>query len=175
VNVELASPRLRLRQFRPDDIDDLHAMDGDDRVMRYLGTGLAGRTREQSVRALELMIAHYAQHPGYGLLHGSRRDDTTFVGACGVFPLPGADDIEIAYRLPHACWGQGYATEMAKAVLDYAFHTLGLPRIVGITWPENLASQRVLVKIGMRDARIAVHYGRPMRVFSATRETLSCR
>jgi RimJ/RimL family protein N-acetyltransferase len=173
VNVELATKRLRLRQFRPDDIDDLQAMDGDDRVMRYLGTGLTGRTHEQSARALELMIAHYVERPGYGLLHGSRHDDTTFVGACGLFPLPDADDIEIAYRLPHACWGQGYATEMAKAVLDYGFHTLGLPRIVGVTWPENMPSQRVLGKIGMRHDRIAVHYGRPMRVYSATRETVS--
>lgn len=171
MNVELATKRLRLRQFRPDDLDDLHAMDGDDRVMRYLGTGLKGYTREQSAHALELMIAHYAERPGYGLLHGSRRDDTTFVGACGLFPLPDADDIEIAYRLPPACWGQGYATEMAKAVLDYGFRTLGLPRIVGVTWQENLSSQRVLDKIGMRDDGIAVHYGRPMRVFSATRET----
>ncbi len=81
------------------------------------------------------------------------------------------DDIEIAYRLPHACWGRGYATLMAKAVLEFGLHTLGLPRIAGVTWPENVPSQRVLDKIGMRDDGIAVHCGRPMRVFSATRES----
>jgi RimJ/RimL family protein N-acetyltransferase len=171
VSVELVTPRLVLRDFRRDDADDLHTMDGDDRVMRYIGTGLPGRTREQTARALERMIAQAATRPGYGLLHARRRDDGNFVGGCGLFPLPDGDDIEIAYRLPHACWGHGYATEMAQAVLDYGFATPGLKRIVGVTWPENLPSQRVLEKIGMRDEGRAQHYGRTMRVFAATRGT----
>ena len=103
---ELVTPRLVLRPFAAADGDDLYAMDCDDRVMRYLATGLRGRTREQSDQALARIIAFAAGKPGYGLLHARRRDDDAFVGGCGLYPLPDTDDIEIAYRLPHACWGQ---------------------------------------------------------------------
>lgn len=171
MSVELVTSRLVLREFRRGDAGDLHTMDGDDRVMRYIGTGLPGRTREQCEHAVERMVAQAAARPGYGLLHGSRRDDGAFVGGCGLFPLPDTDDIEIAYRLPHACWGHGYATEMARAVLAHGFGALGLARIVGVTWPENAPSQRVLRKIGMRDEGDALHYGRTMRMFSAARGT----
>ncbi|MEO8753397.1 MAG: GNAT family N-acetyltransferase [Casimicrobiaceae bacterium] len=167
MDVALVTPRLVLRPFRDGDLDDLHAMDGDDRVMRYIGTGLPGRTRQQAADALGRMITYSAGHPGYGLLHASRRDDGYFVGGCGLFPLPDTDDIEIAYRLRHDCWGHGYATEMARAVLEHGFAALQLPRIVGVAYPENLPSQGVLRKIGMRDDGTAVHYGRTMRVFSA--------
>jgi RimJ/RimL family protein N-acetyltransferase len=166
----LVTKRLVLRPFVAADFEDLHAMDCDDRVMRYLATGLRGRTREQSAQALDRMIAFAAGKPGYGLLHARRRDDDAFVGGCGLYPLQGTDDIEIAYRLPHACWGQGYATEMARAVVAHGLSDLALARIVGVTYPENVASQRVLRKIGMRENGMAVHYGHTMNVFVARRE-----
>jgi RimJ/RimL family protein N-acetyltransferase len=100
-------------------------------------------------------------------LHASLRDGGRFVGGCGLFPVPGGEDIEIAYRLPYEAWGQGYATEMARAVLDHGFDNLGLTRIVGLTWPENVPSQRVLVKIGMEREADAEHYGVAMQVYAA--------
>ena len=117
------------------------------------------------------MMTYAAAHPGYGLLHASRADDGLFVGGCGLYPLPESDtaDIEIAYRLPHDCWGQGYATEMARGVLEHGFVTLRLARIVGVTHPENLPSQRVLCKLGMRAEGTAVHFGRWMRSAPRTR------
>jgi len=161
----LATPRLVLREFEARDIDDLCRADGDARVMRWLGAGLPARTREEVADAIERLRTTYTERPGYGLLHASRRDDGRFVGACGVFPVPEGDDIEIAYRLPFDCWGQGYATEMARAVLAHAHGTLRLPRVIGLTWPENEASSRVLEKIGMRYRGTAFHYGRPLRLF----------
>ena len=166
----LTTARLALRPFAAGDVDDLFAMDGDERVMRTIGSGLPGRTREQCMQALERMIAFAGTHAGYGLLHASRRDDGTFVGGCGLYPLPDTDDVEVAYRLPYGCWGQGYATEMAAAVLAHGFATLGLARIVGVTHEDNEPSQRVLARIGMRAEGTATHYGRAMRVFAAYRE-----
>jgi len=165
----LLTPRLALRPFAPGDVDDLLSMDGDARVMRYVGTGLGPRTRDEVAASIGRLVAFAATHPGYSLLHASRRDDGTFVGGCGLFPLPDDSAIEIAYRLPHAAWGHGYATEMARAVLAHGFDALALGRIVGVTYPDNLASQRVLRKIGMRDDGEAVHYGRAMRMFVAER------
>ena len=162
VALRLETPRLVLREFADDDVDDLLRADGDPRVMRWLGAGLAPRARDEVADVIGRMRSAYAGRPGFGLLHASRRDDGRFVGACGVFPVPEGDDVEIAYRLPFDCWGQGYATEMARAVLAHAHGTLRLPRVIGLTWPENEASRRVLEKIGMRRHGNAWHYGREM-------------
>jgi RimJ/RimL family protein N-acetyltransferase len=167
----LATPRLVLRPFRPGDVDELLTMDGDARVMRYIGTGLLPRTRDEVAASIGRIIDFAARRPGMSLLHASERDTGRFVGGCGLFPLPDDSAIEIAYRLPHACWGRGYATEMARAVLAHGFDTLRLERIVGVTYPENEPSQRVLLKLGMRAEGEAVHYGRTMRVFAAERAT----
>lgn len=165
----IETPRLVLRHFVRSDLDDLVAMDSDDRVMRYLGSGLTGRTRAQCEETIERLVARAAENPGYGLLHARARDGGAFVGGCGLFRVPDGEDIEIAYRLPHAQWGHGFATEMARAVLAHGFANLGLARVVGLTWPENAASQRVLEKIGMRREADADHYARTMRVYVATR------
>jgi len=165
----LITPRLVLRHFERGDLDDLHAMDSDDRVMRYLGSGMKGRTREECEKSIERLVERASTQPGHGLLHASLREGGGFVGGCGLFSVPEGDDIEIAYRLPHACWGRGFATEMARAVLAHGFDHLGLARIVGLTWPENVPSQRVLEKIGMRREDDAEHYGRTMFVYSAMR------
>jgi RimJ/RimL family protein N-acetyltransferase len=165
----LTTSRLVLRPFERGDVDDLFDMDSDDRVMRYLGSGLKGRTREQCEQAIARMVERAAAQPGYGLLHASLRNGGGFVGGCGLFPVPEGEDIEIAYRLPPAAWGQGFATEMARAVLAHGLDSLGLARIVGLTWPENVPSQRVLEKIGMRREADAEHYGRTMQVYAADR------
>jgi RimJ/RimL family protein N-acetyltransferase len=165
--VTLTTPRLVLRHFQHGDVADLFAMDRDDRVMRYLGSGMKGRTREQCEQSIERMVERAVARPGYGLLHASLRDGGRFVGGCGLFPVPEGEDIEIAYRLPYDAWGQGYATEMARAVLAHGFDHLGLTRIVGLTWPENVPSQRVLIKIGMQREADAEHYGVTMQVYAA--------
>ena len=165
----IETPRLVLRTFERGDVDDLYAMDGDDRVMRYLGSGMKGRTRAECEQGIERLVERAVARPGYGLMHASLREGGSFVGGCGVFQVPDSEEFEIAYRLPHACWGRGYATEMARAVLAHGFAQLALRRIVGLTWPENEPSQRVLEKIGMRREADAEHYGRTMFVYAATR------
>ena len=167
--LRLLTDRLSLRPFAAGDLDDLVSMDGDARVMRWLGNGLAPRTRDECAATLERMQAAYTERPGFGLLRASRRDDGTFVGGCGLFRVPEADDVEVAYRLPVVQWGHGYATEMAGAVLAHGLATLALTRIIGLTWPENVASQRVLEKIGMVREGAGRYYGREMIRFAVAR------
>ena len=162
----LETARLLLRSFTPADVDDLLSMDGDARVMRYIGANGGARSRDEVVGAIGRIIEFATDHPGMSLLHASERATGRFVGGCGLFPVPDGSASELAYRLPYACWGHGYATEMARAVLAHGFHALGLTRVVGLTYPENVPSQRVLLKIGMRDEGEAEHYGRTMRVFA---------
>jgi RimJ/RimL family protein N-acetyltransferase len=62
--------------------------------------------------------------------------------------MPTGDDVELAYRLARSSWGQGLATEAARALVEYAFTVVELPRVVAVTYPDNRASQRVLEKLG---------------------------
>ena len=167
--VELHTPRLVLREFVATDVDDLHSMDGDARVMRYLANGLAPRSRDECEASLGRIARYYDEHPGCGPLHARLREGGGFVGACGLYRVPEGDEIEIAYRLPVSRWGQGFATEMARAVLAHGFDTLRLARIIGLTWPENVASQRVLEHVGMRREGRGEYYGREMLLFAADR------
>ena len=82
---------------------------------------------------------------------------------------PKTVDIEVGYRLLAEVWGRGLATEGARALVRYGFDELGLDRIIGVTHPDNAASQRVLVKAGLDDAGWGNYYGRELRLFVARR------
>jgi hypothetical protein len=85
-----------------------------------------------------------------GLLAVERRQDGAFLGMCGLHHLHSyPNDIEVAWRLARAHWGQGYATEAATGWLDHAFGALGLPRVISITEPANLRSLAVMGRLGM--------------------------
>ena len=93
----------------------------------------------------------------------------SLIGRCGLVHLDNTPEIEVGYLFAADCWGKAYATEAARAALDYGFTELDLDRIVAITRPENLASQRVLEKIGMRFERNARYYDMEVRYFSIPR------
>ena len=99
-----------------------------------------------------------------------------FLGWCGLFPLEASGTIEIGYRYLPRAWGQGIATEAARAVLDHGFRELGFDPIVAVTHPANRASQRVLEKIGLNPRGEAFHYGRWLSLFHLGRtEYLAAR
>jgi len=86
--------------------------------------------------------------------------------------VPKTVDVEVGYRLLPGAWGSGYATEGTRALVRHGFAGLGLARIIGLTHPENLASQRVLAKAGLRDAGWGRYYGRDLRLFEAAQDEL---
>jgi RimJ/RimL family protein N-acetyltransferase len=97
------------------------------------------------------------------------RDTPGFLGWCGLFPLEDSGLIEIGYRYVRAAWGQGVATEAARAVLDYGFRALALDPIVAVADPDNRGSHRVLEKIGLRSAGEAWYYGKWLPFYRLTR------
>src|SRR5262249_6845437 len=97
-------------------------------------------------------LAMYERH-GFGLFRVERRDDGASVGMCGLIRRDGLDDVDIGFAFLESARGQGYASEAARAVLDYGLGELGLERIVAITNVDNHASSRVLEKLGMRYVR----------------------
>ena len=166
VSAPPSMPRLALRKFRADDVNDVYRLDSDPRVMRYVGDGSV-RTREEVVAALARALAYYRNYPGLGVWASEERAGDRFIGWFCLKYLPDAADIEVGYRLLPEAWGKGYATEGASTLVRYGFETLGLYRIVGVTHPENAASQRVLRKAGLRDAGWTRYWERDVRLFAA--------
>ncbi len=151
MHILLETERLRLRRFTAADVDLLVALDADPQVMRYITYGKP-TPREAYVKTyLPRWFAIYAAQPGFGYFAAERRDTGDFLGW---FHL--RDDriepeyVELGYRLKRAAWGQGYATEGARALLAHGLAGLGIERISSRTLLGNRASQRVMEKCGLR-------------------------
>lgn len=143
----LETARLRLRQFTFEDADLYHLrILGDSDVMRYL---VGGRTRPRSEanRILKRFMEHWQFHD-FGIWAVEHKANDTLIGFCGLQYLPGEEDIEIAYGIARTYWGQGLATEAARAAIAYGFETLKPAQIYGLAVPENAGSRRVLEKLG---------------------------
>lgn len=93
---------------------------------------------------------YYRQY-GFGLWATIHKATEQFIGRCGLIPwtLEGQKEVEVAYLLDKAYWGQGLATEVAEAIRDYGFTQLGLSRLICLIDPGHYASRRVAEKIGM--------------------------
>ncbi|HVU51682.1 MAG TPA: GNAT family N-acetyltransferase [Polyangia bacterium] len=145
----LLTPRLTLRAWRPEDRAPFAALNADAEVMRHFPATLA---RAESDALAARIEAHFARHR-FGLWAVEVPGVAPFVGCVGLavpaFRAPFTPCIEIAWRLARASWGQGYATEAARVVTVFAFETLRLPELVSFTVPGNVASRRVMEKLGM--------------------------
>jgi ribosomal-protein-alanine N-acetyltransferase len=141
----LETERLALRQFTMDDVDSLMQVLGDPEAMRFYP---APFSREKTAGWIRWGLDSYANH-GFGLWAVIRKQDQLFLGDCGTVLQPVEDrtELEIGYHILRREWSQGYATEAARACRDYAFGTLGYPRVVSIVNPLNLASRRVAEKV----------------------------
>ncbi len=164
----LETLRLALREFTPEDFDDLHRLDTDPRVMKYVNRGRPA-TREETAAAIRRIVAYPRLYPDLGIWYATRRDTGAFIGWFALKYAGKSPDVEIGYRLLHDAWGHGYATEGASALLHFGFDELGLHRIIGVTDPGNKASQHVLRKVGMTDRGWGRYYGMRLRLFAADR------
>ncbi|CAG0955493.1 Acetyltransferase [Anaerolineae bacterium] len=145
----LRTPRLILRPWRDADREPFAALNADPRVMRYFPSVL---TREQSDVLIERICWHHEDH-GFGLFAVEIPGELPFAGFVGLsrprFEAHFTPCVEVGWRLAHACWGRGYATEAAQEVLRFGFEGRGLREIVSFTVPANAASRRVMEKLGM--------------------------
>src|SRR5688572_28297516 len=142
----LETERLRLRRFTMADLDWFVALYGDPEVTRHLG-GL--KTPAQATELLQSrIIDYYDANPGMGIWLTVERATAERVGLDLLNHILGETLIQVGFVLATSAWGKGYGTEMAGAVLRHGYVELRLPRIVAIANLGNLASQRVLTKIG---------------------------
>src|SRR5579859_2289325 len=145
----LETERLRLRRLVPDDLDELYALYADPVVRRYFPEGTL--TYRETQEELEWFLHGHPRQPRLGLWATVLKSTGQFIGRCGLLPwtIEGRDEVEVAYLLGQAYWGQGLGTEAARAIRDYGFEQLGLARLVALIDHENLASRRVAENIGM--------------------------
>jgi RimJ/RimL family protein N-acetyltransferase len=152
--------RLRLRGWRDDDLDAYAALCADPEVMRFFGAAGEPYSREQSAAQLTSIRAHWDEY-GFGLWCAADRPTDECLGFVGLSVPTHLPEIlpavEIGWRLARAAWGKGFATEGARASLDYAFGPLGLDRLVSIARPENRRSTNIMQKLGMALARTTTH------------------
>lgn len=145
----IETQNFRLRSFVPDDLDDYYTqIYGDAEVMRYISGGQA-RNRDRTNDVLMFVMRHEKTY-GYSLWALLNRADDTFIGHCGLIHPGESPEIELACALGKSFQKQGGGPEAAIATFRYAFETLGLEKIIGVAYPENLPSRKGMEKIGMK-------------------------
>lgn len=149
--MNLRTERLTGSPLAETDFDDLCALHADERVVAAFHT--EPLTTAETREFLDEKLAHWREN-GFGIWV-FRDPAGAFVGRCGLHRrvIEGEDAIDFGYIVRSALWSQGYATEMGKAVAEHAFGPLGFADLVGTTWHDNGASQRVLEKLGFTRER----------------------
>jgi RimJ/RimL family protein N-acetyltransferase len=160
---ELVTERLVLRGWRDSDLEAYAEMAADPEVMRHLGGPM---DRAGAWRLMALYAGHWALR-GYGNWVVEREGVT--IGRCGLWRPEGWPGLELGWKLARGAWGHGYATEAARAAMDWAWNELRAPRLISIVDPENTPSARVAERLGMRHVRDEVVNGRPGRIFAIER------
>ena len=169
----MLTERLALRRFTTADAANLRSLDGDPQVMRFL-TGTTRPAAQIRDEVLPNLAGCHLRFPGFGYWAAETRAGGQFIGWFGLRPvMPTGEAMEhwpdargntsvvsLGYRLRRSAWGQGYATEGARALVRLAFTELGAREVVATTMAVNTASRRVMEKAGLRYTR-TVHLDWP--------------
>jgi ribosomal-protein-alanine N-acetyltransferase len=139
--------RLILREWTLDDAPDLFQLNSNPNVLKFTGD-----KPFKNIQEAEELILNYEQYSKYGLgrwiVH--RKIDSQFLGWCGLRFQENINETDIGFRFLETQWNKGYATESAKATINYGFGILGIKQIVARCKKENASSTKVLQKIGMK-------------------------
>jgi ribosomal-protein-alanine N-acetyltransferase len=154
--VYLETPRFTIRQWKPEDAEELWMVIADPRVHQY--TGDIPWTLERTTKYIQLMLEK--DFRTLEVFHGAcvLKSNSKIIGFTGLNPyLAKQPELEWQFGVPY--WGKGYATEIGKAVIEAAFATTDIERIYGMVNPQNKASMRVMEKIGMTCLGLQVFRG----------------
>lgn len=147
--LETETDRLKLRQWRDSDLPVFAQLNADPEVMKYFPALLS----EEESNSLAREIKSRISKNGWGFWALEKLDTGEFIGFTGLnepsYEIPVTPCIEIGWRLARQHWGQGYATEAAKACLAITFNTLHLTEVYSFTSLPNLKSRTVMERIGM--------------------------
>ena len=154
----LETARLLLRPLAAADLDDYaQHIFADAEVMRYLPKrDLSPRSRAE--RTIAVFDDHWSQR-GYGVWAVADKRTGQFIGHCGLGYVHEAGEVEVLYALRQTHWGQGLATEAARASARFGFEHAGFARLIALAVPENIASRRVTEHLGFQHEKDAHYFG----------------
>lgn len=163
----LATERLWLREIVPADVDDMLAIWANPEAMRWYPKTLE---RDELLALMERNQKRYDQY-GHGLWGVILPGENTFIGGCGPVwqEVDGVDELEIGYQFNPKYWGQGFATEAARACMNYAFEKLQAQRLISMIRPENLPSRRVAERNGLQIEKEVFWHGYQHYVYAIER------
>lgn len=147
MNIILQTPRLILRQFTEADAPLILSLNSDPEVVKYLHEPTLQTVEHAAQIINDIILPQYKNNLGRWAIH--TKDNMNFIGWCGLKYRPEIDEIDLGYRFMQKAWGKGFATEAAQHTLDYGLNDLQLKLITGRAHIENIASIKVLEKIGM--------------------------
>lgn len=157
MHVLLETDRLILRRFTAADVDNLVDLDADPEVMFFINGGTPTPREEIERAVLPHFLRYYDTWPAWGFFAAIDKATGDFIGWFHLRPDPDdgvADEPELGYRLRRSAWGNGFATEGSRALVDLAFSDLGATRVFATTMAVNVASRRVMEKSGLRFIRL---------------------
>jgi [ribosomal protein S5]-alanine N-acetyltransferase len=165
----IETPRLTLRQLEERDAERLFEIYREPGLLAFFNVA-APETIEDARAAIRRHMLRYEEW-GFGLWATVLRETGELIGRCGLIlqNLDWGQEIEVAYILSHAHWGQGLASEAARAIRDYGFQRLKQERLVAIIHVDNERSRRVARAIGMSPDRQTKYFGQDVDVFAMTR------
>ena len=166
----LMTERLRLRALRGSDFEDYAALYADPEVVRFLGGTGDTWDRGRAWRHMAFALGHW-QLQGVGIWVAEKKATGAFVGMIGFWEPVTWPGFELSGHIARRYWGQGYASEGARAARAYAFNVLRRERLISLVNPANHASIRVMERIGERLEGRIDHFGRQMLLYGLDRAT----
>ncbi|MBC8263381.1 MAG: GNAT family N-acetyltransferase [Anaerolineales bacterium] len=165
----VATSRLILRAFTKEDAAPLHRILGARDILRYFPNPGAP-SRDKVEKLISAQLNHWEEH-GHGWWAVEPRSKKQLIGWSGLQFLPETEEVEVGYLLDQPFWGKGLATEAAQVCLQYGFENFDIESIVAIVHPENIASQRVIEKLGMSFVDQAHYFGMDCYHYSIERSS----
>jgi len=156
------TPRITIREFLPEEIETYLAHFTDEKVALYLPK----RSREERINIFNNALSQYPVTKTAGIWGMFDPTTTEFIGSCLLRPFN--DDptiLELGYSMEQKYWGQGIGAEMAIAMVEHAFADTTITAIVAVTTLENIGSQRVLEKAGLKREGDLVRNGEELAFF----------
>lgn len=155
--IELETARVRLRQWQSSDLEPFAALNSDPRVMEFFPAPLSRSESDAMAQRCQSLIAER----GWGFWAAESKITHEFIGFVGLnipaAALPFSPCVEVGWRLALSYWGQGLASECARAAVGVGFHTLHLPEIVSFTAIGNRRSRAVMERLGMQESGTFEH------------------
>lgn len=166
MHIIFETPRLLLRQFTEEDAPLIYKLNSDPEIVKYVHEPVLENEVQAKKILTHYILLQYQLNLGRWAIHTKANNE--FIGWCGLKYIEETGIIDLGYRLLKFAWGKGYATEAAKYTLDYGLRDLKIEVITGMAHIENIASLKVLEKIGMNFSKEDIVDKQPVKVYTIT-------